>query len=100
MQNKTTTDFNEWLAGLNLEDFSDIHSLFYAVSKRETYGIFTCTIHEDETFVACETETDQVLELRSEVAREAFINVLEYNYGGDLGIESKFAHDEQKEKLG
>ena len=102
MQNKTapTTSFEDWLSGLNLEDsFDDVHSLYRAVSERDSYGPFSCSTKGDMTFVTCEAETDQTLVLASEKARNGFIVLLEKLYGGDLTIEGQYYYNKQMEKM-
>ena len=72
----STTDFNDFLHGVDLEDYNEIYELANAASQGESGNYYEVTQEGDKIFIKC-VYADKTLALLSEAARNAFILKLE-----------------------
>ena len=92
---QATTDFTEWLSGIELDDHNDIYSLYHSVEKCEEWGGFKTVpaTSAGDRWIVTYSCSDQPLLLASEKAKQAFLKHIEMTYCGDFkNIEGYYAY--------
>ena len=87
----STTDFNDFLHGVDLEDYNEIYELANAASQGESGNYYEVTQEGDKIFI-------KTLALLSEAARNAFILKLEQEYMDGMDQESFWGYKRALEK--
>lgn len=89
----TTTDFQEWLRSVDLEDHEEIYSLYRAVQTGTPFGIFDVKPGRggDDRWIVTPVSTDYSLLIASEAARDAFLQHLTRTHCGDLDMEGWYS---------
>lgn len=81
----TTTNFNDWIDNLDDTDIEDISHLYDSVQAVDQMGVFKTTQDpQGKKFVTClpSNETLMLVNFRAETA---FLNILDFRFGGDFG---------------
>lgn len=95
----TTTDFNEWLFGIDLTDYNDVYSLYHTVRDLENWGGYE--IKKGRTpgqYFVTAIDSEDTLMLASPKALEAFLTTIERAHCGDTDIESWYMYLRAMEK--
>jgi hypothetical protein len=89
----TTTDFQEWLGNVELEDYEEVYSLYRAVKDATSFGIFDVELAKGggERWIVTASSTDQSLLIASGDAKAAFLQHLTGEYYGDLDMEGWYS---------
>ena len=71
----TTTDFKEWIKGVELEDHNEIYALYKAVMDCKPFGIYDVKPAKglEGGWIVSAPHTDLNLLLASDAAKEAFL---------------------------
>lgn len=93
----TTTNFNDFLSVVNLEDYNEIYELANAASQGKSGNYYEVTQEGDKIFIKC-VYADATLALLSEAARKAFISKLEQGYMDGMNQESFWEYKRALEK--
>jgi len=93
----TTTNFNDFLSVVNLEDYNEIYELANAASQGKSGNYYEVTQEGDKIFIKC-VYADATLALLSEAARNAFISKLEQEYMDGMDQESFWGYKRALEK--
>ena len=88
-----TTDFQEWLANVELESHEEVYSLYRAVKDCTSFGIFDVKPAKGsgERWIVTASSIDQSLLIASSDARTAFLQKLTRTYCGDLDMEGWYS---------
>ena len=81
----TTTNFNDWIDNLSEQDIDDIYNLYESVRQTTDMGGFKTTQNEREQKFVTSDFNEYTLMLANDRAETAFLNVLDYRFGGDFG---------------
>ncbi|MBK8808435.1 MAG: hypothetical protein IPO21_18115 [Bacteroidales bacterium] len=86
----TITDFKEWIKGSDLENYNDVYCLYKSVEELNEWGAFSTSKRQTSKgnmyFVKC-VYLDEVLMLASDKVRDYFMEYLEKQYAGEMGME-------------
>lgn len=93
----STTNFDEFLHGVNLDDYNEIYELANAASQGENGNYYEVTQDGDKIFIKC-VYADITLALLSEAVRNAFISKLEQDYMDGMDQESFWGYKRALEK--
>ena len=75
----THSDFDLWLDSIDLTNYDDIYSLYRAVSDEKDCGMFECQKNGEKLFIKS-SNTDDVLFLASEKAKNYFIEIIQKRF--------------------
>lgn len=85
---ESTTDFQAFLDGEDLESYEELEALYLSVRDGESNGSFDVTTKGDKTFIKG-SSGDVTLSLLGTKARDAFLKKLnDYKDDPDMDIES------------
>ena len=85
---KSTTDFQEFLDGEDLESYEELEALYLSARDGESNGSFDASTKDDNTFVTG-SAGEVTLALIGKKARDAFLRKLnDYKDDPDMDIES------------
>ena len=96
----TITDFRDWLDQIDLSNYNTIYELYQAVETKESYGSFDIkpALGSDERWILKSYNTDDILLIGSEAARQTFLKIIDANYTDGMGIEGYYAYHHAMEK--
>lgn len=94
----TTTDFNEWLDGIDLHDYDDIDSLYRSVKENDEYGLFKTQVAPNGQYIVSSSITEDKLRLASGTAKEAFLRLIETRFCNGEFEEAWYAYHRAMEK--
>jgi hypothetical protein len=85
----TTTDFQEWIQNVELEDHEEVYSLYRAVKETTSFGLFDVKAARGngERWIVTSSSSPQSLLLASSQAQTAFLQHLTKTYCGELDME-------------
>lgn len=94
-------DFKVWLAGIDLENYDDVHSLYMSIQQIDEYGGFTTTRREtqngEQFFIKCDWAEEPLI-LQSDKARRFMLKHIEQTYCGEMDMEGWYAYHKAMEK--
>ena len=76
----TTTNFDEWIAQIDLDDYEEIDSLYRSVNEVTSYGLFSTQRTKNEGYIVKSKWGENSLLLASEKARASFLRKIENEY--------------------
>lgn len=79
-----TTNFEDYIENLQNDNIETIYSLYYSVSGETNIGGFK-TSKKGTQLVTISDYNTLILILKTDEAKEAFLNILDYKYGGGFG---------------
>lgn len=80
----TTMNFLDWIDNLQDDDIESIYCLYESVRTTSQMGSFTTTESKGNKFVKT-SDGGETLRIINERAETAFLNILDFKYGGDFG---------------
>lgn len=85
----TTTDFNEWMSSVDLNNYESVYSLHRSVSECETYGSFSTKLAKGSvsSWIISDSISEESLILGSVKAKFAFLEFLREKFCGELSME-------------
>ena len=97
----TITDFDTWIAGSLLIDYNEVYCLYRSVHDIDEFDSFKTSkkVQAGKTkyFVTCDYLSDTLM-LASDKAREYFLDKLEKQFAGEMGMEGWYAYNRAMEK--
>ncbi len=96
----TTTDFQEWLDNVELEDYEEIYSLYRAVKDGGSFGIFSVQRARGggERWIVTAANLDQSLLLGSADAKKTFLVHLTKAHCGEMEMEGWYSYKHSMQK--
>ncbi len=99
--NEAILDFKDWLGGIDLKNYDDVHSLYMSIQQIDAYGGFSTTVRDtkngEQFCIKCDW-CEQPLILQSEKARQYMLKHIEQNHCGDMDMNSWYAYHKAMEK--
>lgn len=95
----TTTDFKEFMDEVETDNYDELHSLKMAVEDEDNCGPFEVQKRDDnDKLIISICTSDLKLLLASNKAKKYFLEFIESEFGGELGIEGEYEFKRQMEK--
>ncbi len=91
MAKTTTDDFDLFIGALGDKDIFTIHSLYSSVKYEFTLDEFEHAQTTNGTFIT-DTLNEYRLCLKTNKARVAFLNILDYQFGGGINSVENYYH--------
>jgi len=92
----TTTNFKEWIyENVEISNINEVWVLFYQAVTSESDNYFPYEVSRiGKSLYLKDARKGETFAIVSELAKEAFINILEYPYLDQGGIETAKAYDD------
>lgn len=99
LEEKETVPFLAWLnTYLDSDDYDDVFCLYEAVVNVDKYGMYDASFDGEKIIVYCDMDRSYPLKLKDRGEQKRFLDYLDSNYGGEIGVEAMYSFKRAMEK--
>jgi hypothetical protein len=95
-----TTDFSEWLEGVDLSNYDDVDSLYRTVEELSDYGAFSIkeANGDNNGWIVYAIDSEDTLHIKTEKARDSFLALIEEEYCEGMSEHAWYTFHREMEK--